>query len=209
MADVKVSALTALTGADLANGDQFLVTDVGSPNVSKSITADELAQGSQFTSRYIGKTNDTIFWQVGSATITSGTPTFGRWASSYLWGGVLFDASAAEAISFGGVLPHYWSTFDIKLWWANDSTGSGDVVWAVRYKFAANGTDAGTSPTTLTSTTATAGLNNVIVVSTAHSAVLNTSGNLLFLSVERTATDAADTLGNDAALIGVELVRVS
>jgi hypothetical protein len=52
MADVKVSALTALTGANLANGDQFLVTDVGSPNVSKSITADELAQGSQFLSRY-------------------------------------------------------------------------------------------------------------------------------------------------------------
>jgi len=52
MADVKVSALTALTGANLANGDQFLVTDVGTPNVSKSITADELAQGSQFSSRY-------------------------------------------------------------------------------------------------------------------------------------------------------------
>jgi len=52
---VKVSALTALTGADLANGDQFLVTDVGSPNVSKSITADQLAQGSQFSGRYVSQ----------------------------------------------------------------------------------------------------------------------------------------------------------
>jgi hypothetical protein len=69
MADVKVSALTALTGADLANGDQFLVTDVGSPNVSKSITADEWAQASQFSGRYATTT------AFPSGAWTSWTPT--------------------------------------------------------------------------------------------------------------------------------------
>jgi hypothetical protein len=76
MADVKVSALTALTGADLANGDQFLVTDVGSPNVSKSITMDELAQGSQFSSRYASSTSfPSGGWDAWTPTVTSQTGT--------------------------------------------------------------------------------------------------------------------------------------
>jgi hypothetical protein len=72
----KVSQLTALTGANLANGDQFLVTDVGSPNVSKSITADELAQGSQFSSRYASKTDfPSGAWTAWTPTVTSETGT--------------------------------------------------------------------------------------------------------------------------------------
>jgi hypothetical protein len=46
------NSTTALTGANLANGDKLAVVDVGSPDVAKYITADELAQGSQFSSRY-------------------------------------------------------------------------------------------------------------------------------------------------------------
>lgn len=52
MAEVKVSALTALTGANVANGDELYIVDTGSPNVSKKITADELAQMPQLSSRY-------------------------------------------------------------------------------------------------------------------------------------------------------------
>jgi hypothetical protein len=51
------NSTTALTGANLANGDKLAVVDVGSPDVPKYITADELAQGSQFSSRYAAVTD--------------------------------------------------------------------------------------------------------------------------------------------------------
>jgi hypothetical protein len=134
MADVKVSALTALTGANLANGDQFLVTDVGSPNVSKSITADELAQGSQFTSRYVSQANEI---RVGLA-------------SYFVWNNSTGAVSAPSlALGGGGVLPGFvkttptgqtismwindvlipstWSTCNIHLIYTFDATDAGDV----------------------------------------------------------------------------------
>jgi hypothetical protein len=52
MADTKISALTALTGANVATGDQLPIVDA-SAATTKSITADELARASVFTSRYL------------------------------------------------------------------------------------------------------------------------------------------------------------
>jgi hypothetical protein len=106
MADVKVSALTALTGADLANGDQFLVTDVGSPNVSKSITADELAQGSQFTSRY----------RASAPTFTSWTPTV-----TSTGGSITSYTIAAFDYLVEGKIGHFHGRISI----TNAGTGSG------------------------------------------------------------------------------------
>jgi multidrug efflux pump subunit AcrA (membrane-fusion protein) len=70
------NSTTALTGANLANGDKLAVVDVGSPDVAKYITADQLAQGSQFSTRYASTTNfPSGVWTAWTPTVTSETGT--------------------------------------------------------------------------------------------------------------------------------------
>lgn len=52
MATAKVTELTTLAGSGVANNDLLLIVDRGTPDVSKAITADELAQAPQLTGRY-------------------------------------------------------------------------------------------------------------------------------------------------------------
>lgn len=54
MADAKISALTALTGANLATGDVLAVEDL-SAATTKKITADELRQAAVFTDYFLQK----------------------------------------------------------------------------------------------------------------------------------------------------------
>lgn len=84
MAEVKVSALTALTGANVANGDELYIVDTGSPNVSKKITADELAQMPQLSSRYAPLPGA---WTSYTPTVTPGSgsiTTLGAVSASYV-----------------------------------------------------------------------------------------------------------------------------
>lgn len=72
----KISQYPAQTGASVANGDLFPIVDVGSPNVSEYITADELAQIPQLSSRYASSTSFPAgAWTAWTPTITSGTGT--------------------------------------------------------------------------------------------------------------------------------------
>jgi multidrug efflux pump subunit AcrA (membrane-fusion protein) len=66
---------TALTGANLANTDRLAVLDVGTPDVPKYIEADELAQGSQFSSRYQPQANDAIWLGAGLFGAAAGSPS--------------------------------------------------------------------------------------------------------------------------------------
>lgn len=52
MADTKISALTALTGANVASDDVFAVVDT-SVTTTKKIRADELVQAPAFTAKYL------------------------------------------------------------------------------------------------------------------------------------------------------------
>ena len=204
----KISQLTALTGAGLANGDQFLVTDVGSPNVSKSITADELAQGSQFSSRFVPKAGDRMFVGAGEMFATLGSPTLGRTNTTYDWGGWALDSASNEGVGFNFVPPPHWATYDIIAWWTNDGAGSGDVRWSIAlgsYADAEN-TAAGASQF---SVTATAGLDNVTVKTTLTTGFTDVAGEIVIANIYRLGANAADTLGNDCALLGIELVRAS
>jgi hypothetical protein len=64
---------TALTGAGLANSDRIPVLD---GTVPKYIEADQLAQGSQFSSRYASTTNfPSGAWTSWTPTVASGTGT--------------------------------------------------------------------------------------------------------------------------------------
>ena len=102
MAEVKVSALTALTGANVANGDELYIVDTGSPNVSKKITADELAQMPQLSSRYAPVNGA---WTAYTPTLTSGSGSFtsatvSGW--SYLKNGSFFIAEGFITITTAG-----------------------------------------------------------------------------------------------------------
>jgi hypothetical protein len=213
MADVKVSALTALTGADLANGDQFLVTDVGSPNVSKSITADQLAQGSQFTSRYKSLTSERIFVPAGLALAVSGSPTMGTLgaASTFFYQSpvLLFDASADEFANIWCGLPAGWTTYDIYMYWSNAGAGSGDIRWYGNWGSFGDGDNSDTT------------INGDVVIVAAPAqyvikrtklnttAIATNSDGLGRLAILREGSHVTDTLGNDAGIIGFEWVRAS
>lgn len=210
MADVKVSALTALTGADLANGDQFLVTDVGSPNVSKSITADELAQGSQFSSRYVAKSGDYLFISAGAFGANGGSPSNDSLGgSAYSANSWLLDADSLEQVGVNVDLPTFWTTANVEVYWANAGAGSGDVVWGLQINSLTTGETIAFSPLIDTTVTATAGARNVITATTLATALSVTSGDMWFVNVYRKGADAADTLTNDAGMLAVRVVRAS
>ena len=205
MADVKVSALTALTGANLANGDQFLVTDVGSPNVSKSITADELAQGSQFSSRYQAIAGDRIWVDTTMLDTRTATPSRSSLFNGQAW---YLDQSTVERVSTNLFIPSSWTTFDVTVYVANTTSSSGDVVMEGIVTFAGvDETIASSAPTT--SVTITIGSTGVVKTGALLSAVSNTSTKLATLVVGRKADAAGDTLANDVGLLGVLLTRAS
>jgi hypothetical protein len=208
MADVKVSALTALTGADLANGDQFLVTDVGSPNVSKSITADELAQGSQFSSRYAPKAGDSVFVPVGALTSLLGSPTEAATGLFSFGAGWLLDSASSEGVGLSIVFPDFWQTFDIDLLWINAGAGSGNVAIQLFWGNPTSGSDWPNFTGGTAVLTKTALAQNKVDVWTAASNV-SATGDLFTFLMTRVGADAGDTLGNDIALAGINFRRAS
>jgi hypothetical protein len=189
-----------------------LVTDVGSPNVSKSITADELAQGSQFSGRYKPLASDSIFipatqffGSVGSPTLlTVGNASTGA-NRVVAW---LFDAASNETISTTTIIPPGWASLSVHLWWSNAGAGAGDVVWYFYHDLFADGDDTDTN-TLVTASAVAAPLQYVAKRQAFSGTVSVTAGQLLKTAIFRFASDATDTLANDAAVIGLELVRAS
>jgi hypothetical protein len=200
MADVKVSALTALTGANLANGDELYVVDVGSPNVSKKITADELAQGSQFSSRFVPKSGDAVGVGPGEMWAADGSPAL----AGYGW---QMDPSSNEAVRFYMYVPAHWTTYDLDIVWANSGAGSGDVQWTMYAGSAEQGDDV--SSLTALSFVDTAGAQNIAQQIRLGVTVNYGIGGMFEALLYRQADSVSDTLANDCALIGVILTRAS
>jgi hypothetical protein len=211
MADVKVSALTALTGANLANGDQFLVTDVGSPNVSKSITADELAQGSQFSSRYKPLASDVV-WLPATTLVPENGSTLTSFAIvNYVHAAILFDQTTVEYAIGNFHIPPSWNTADVDVLWTHASpTATGAVKWNwFNGSIGSDGNDIDQRITANDGTvTTTAGTRGILKVSRLKSGAALTSG-AYWTYIYREAADGADTFNADAALLGVRLTRAS
>lgn len=207
MAEVKVSALTALTGANVDNGDELYIVDTGSPNVSKKITADELAQMPQLSSRYKPIANDSVLIPASAFVSALGSPSLTTFDASQYWTGWRLDQSSNEGV--GGIVgvPPWWSTFHIDVHTVNDGAGAGDVVLSMRRVFAGD-TDS-TSAATTTNITFTAAAENVVKTVRMVTSASNTTGKPLYLAVLRTANSASDTLGNDIAVTAIELVFAS
>lgn len=204
MAEVKVSALTALTGANVANGDELYIVDTGSPNVSKKITADELAQMPQLSSRYAPQANDRIFLSAGEFHTRTGSPSQLSIFNGTSW---YLDASTDEAVSTNFITPSWWTTFDVVAYVANTTASSGDVRLGATVSFhAADATITSSEPSTYV--TIAAGSTGVVKLGTLVTGVSVASG-MGVISVRRDADGVADTLANDIAFMGVLLTRAS
>jgi hypothetical protein len=210
------NSTTALTGANLANGDKLAVVDVGSPDVAKYITADELAQGSQFSSRYAPKAVEKVFLEASRGVAVYATPTLSKVEGSSIESAVqafLFTHDQEDADAWTWKAPPLWATYDIYIWWTNPGAGSGDVAWY------ATTHDWGNGESTNADTNVPGGYNAPWTAPAQYvtqrkklnsSAITCTAGDLQKLWLFRNGPGAlTDTLGNDAAVFGVEFVRVS
>lgn len=148
--------------------------------------------------------NKRIWKSAADMELIGGTPALAVVQSTPVW---LFDAAVAETVGFQVQLPAWWNTFEVYYWWANAGAGAGDVVWALRYDFIAAGQTLGTYTSAFV--THTAGLQDVVVTSSRLALVTNVTDQVILVRVERNATNGADTLANDAELIGVEFVWIS
>jgi hypothetical protein len=197
---------TALTGADLANSDRIPVLD---GTVPKYIEADQLAQGSQFSSRYQPTSNDQLFVPATDFRAAgAGSPTLSG-IGLYQTPAWLFDASSGEDISSPIELPSWWTTFDAYLYWCNAGAGSGDIRTNVIVQQTANDGDLITGGTFSAQSTLTAGALGILKISKLNSSACTRSNGLAVVYFERLAANAADTLTNDCAVLGIELRRVS
>jgi hypothetical protein len=183
-----------------------LVTDVGSPNVSKSITADELAQGSQFSSRFVPKSGDTILIPAASFGASYQSPTLGNVGGTF--GGWLLDPSTDEYISSAVYVPDWWATYHVDILWTINAVSSGDVRFVCVRDSAASGQNIA-SATTSDSLTATAPAQYVTFASRIATASTLAIGAPMALTIYRDGADAADTLSVDCAVLAVMLVRAS
>lgn len=145
-----------------------------------------------------------LFLGTNALGLLSGSPTIG---ASGAWSWWSMDAASDEMVSGIFLIPPGWVTANIIYWWSNDGAGSGDVRWDAFYELDG---DAGTmSAGTTTSLTITAPAVGVLKKSTMVSGLSVTAGSLLAIGVNRDANHVADTLANDARLLGVELRRAT
>jgi hypothetical protein len=201
----KISQLPALTGANLANGDLFPVVDVGSPNQTEYITADELAQGSQFSSRFVPKSGDTLFVPASAMTTGQSSPSI-----KVSWGGGwALDQSTNEYVACSVELPGWWNTYHVDMVWYNDGAGSGDVRLTYSSVTQADGNDRSVGNLGFNSVDVTAAAQNIVE----HSRIVTSStfglGNVIGILTGRAGNVAEDTLGNDIVFLGVRYVRAS
>jgi hypothetical protein len=198
---------TALTGANLANGDKLAVVDVGSPDVPKYITADELAQGSQFSSRFVPKADDTILVNAGAmGTNTAATLTIAT--ASYSYTAWLLDSASLEIVSGMVTLPSWWSTYHVDLMYSNAGAGSGNIRIGMQRLNIADGNSVNAESGTSLATYTVPSRDVFEVQRTFTSASAATSPHVLF-NVFRDGSAVEDTLGNDIAVWGVLFTRAS
>jgi hypothetical protein len=203
---------TALTGADLANSDRIPVLD---GSVPKYIEADQLAQGSQFSSRFVARSQDSYLWiGAGDLDAVDGSPstapviTVGYRAAT-AW---FFDASVLEMVAASTVIPSHWATYNISLWWCNSGTTAGNVVWGagVRYGASTVVPDDAENVSWYPAATAAPTTKGEITILTSSTYNNTSAGNVTFVRVFRLGGDANDTLTTaDACLYGVMLTRMS
>jgi len=210
MATKKITELNTLTGAGVANGDLLPIVDIGTPNETKAITADQLAQMPQLSSRYAPLNDQIITIPAGAMVATSGSPTLGGGGDGGRWNSWAMDASTTEVATFGIAFPDWWNTVNVDLWWTNGGAGAGDVRWSVLFDRAGEGDTLSTGRGySVGVVTATAGLLDVMVKTRTTTGAAIDHTKFINCRIQRLGLDAADTLANDCFLFGAVISRAS
>jgi hypothetical protein len=153
---------------------------------------------------------DSVFVHANDFNIVSGAPTLAALAGvgyPIVW---LVDPTSAEGVTaVTSAPPASWTSFDVVVYWAPTSTASGDVRFDVGYNWLTEGALPNTNGAYINGTAlAAGGVSNAVKKRTVITGLTRES-KPLHLRVYRAASDASDTYGNDAAFIGVELVKAS
>lgn len=180
----QVIAGSGLTGGGDFSADRTLAVDYAT-----------VAADSEFTARYVQVSN--AIWLPASA-----------WSLDTATSAILNDASdvieMAESVDSYGVtsvrVPSVWTNARLRVLWANDGAGSGDVVWFFQASATAVGADLSAITTLSPNTTTAAGAQNIVVESLGPS--FATSGNMVRVKFMRVGTSGSDTLGNSVNVLG-------
>lgn len=135
----------------------------------------------------------------------AGAPTLGAVAKHPAW---LLDAASVEEIATSFTTPPWWKTAAVDLYWSNPAAGTGNAVFSAVSANHTNGNSLTTGETTAPSVTIAVPTQNTLKV-TRVAASISVTNPLPFLRLSRVGNNGSDTLTNDAAILGVALVRLT
>lgn len=151
-----------------------------------------------------GSSSADIWVPAKDFTLTSGLPT-----NAVVGGGrynaLAYDFLTTETAQATVELPGPFSTISVRLYWTNGGAGSGNVVWSMSLDRAGDAETLAASAGGGSSgnTAIAAPAQDVLKVSALFTSTAADPSKLLNLRLSRIGGDAADTLGNDAAVLGV------
>ncbi len=142
--------------------------------------------------------------QSGAMIARDGTPALALQGANTLY--TAWATATGESMLFNILMPRTYAATAVKfvLEWTNLGGAAGNVTWRVITCHAANAVDLNGAATTTTDMTVAAPTQNVIKRTVHDAATLVAANDILTVLVARNAT--ADTLGNDAGLISVEVI---
>lgn len=198
------------SGVTLVLAPGTIATTAG---VGAAVTATLLEADTWYISGALSR-SDVYFIPANEFRAVRGSPSMDNYgtgtaeSSAVVW---LLDAATRESIIAGLIPPWRWNTGRVDLWWGNASTAAGNVVWQFSYQAPVG--DGGVFSTTGSAVTVTAaaptGTTRDVKVSTLLASLPLAGGQFVALGVSRLAADAADTLANDARIIGLSITRLT
>lgn len=155
----------------------------------------------------MAKSSDQIFIPADAFSATAGSPAMATVAGGR-YRAMHFDAASQETVACCVDLPSHVAAVSVAIFWTNAGAGSGNVVWSISLDRAGDGETLAASAGGGSSgnTTIAAPSQDVLKVSTLISSVGADETKLLNIRVTRVAADGSDTLGNDAAVLGVRIL---
>lgn len=172
-------------------------------------TTGTIVTSSSITSLSTVASFNKLWLPVGNLFAVTGTPALG-----IVGGGrrlaMLFDGAADELAAGSMIIPPGWLTFSVDVYWCNAGAGAGGVFWVFQGDDYVEGDNLNVADTQSVSASEAAGLQDIVVVTPLSGTVTAAvDRNFQFRIKRSAATEAADTLANDAGLLGLRLTRLT
>lgn len=197
-----------LVPSEIVQGRHLVSNAIIARHISASaVTTAKIADEAVTAAKIANRTRN-LFLSLGGATIRTGAPDLAMRGTNTQYRAWAFDAAAAETIAVEFVMPEDVASgnLTLKIYWTNLGAGAGDVVWTSgRPQNVADGGDLNDNSATPTNTTITAPAQNVLKISTLGLTATAVASGFSRLNITRAGADAADTLGNDAGLVAIEI----